>query len=129
MLTNGSTSSMMTVTMLSGRVVSRWGSAASCSRMLAYCGWSARQKSVGSDEFTNGCQNWRTTVERGSRKAAQALTRVRIRAAIIARVLARADTRLDLKTRGFAGAATDSVLSRASSLAGDAVAASGKPLG
>src|SRR5579863_974253 len=118
MLTSGSTSSMMTVTMLSGRVVSRWGSAASWSLMLAYCGWSARQKSVGSGEFTNGCQNCRTTVGRGSRKtaAAQILTRTSGSAVTIRRVLARTEKRLDLKTGGLAGTVTDSALNTVSPL-------------
>jgi hypothetical protein len=82
--------------------------------MLAYCGWSAKQKSVGSGEFTNGCQNCRTTVGRDSRKTAHVLARTSSNTAAITRVMARAENSLDLKIGRFAGTVTDSVLSTAS---------------
>src|ERR1700752_3937914 len=129
MLTSGSTSSMMTVTIVSGSVVSSWGSAASRSRMLAYCGWAARQKTVGSGEFTKACQNCRTKVGCGSRKASQAPTTARRRPVTSARVLTRIEDRLYFKTHGFGGAATDSVLNTANPSTDGAVVASGKPLG
>src|ERR1700680_3854823 len=56
-LTKGLTSSMIMVTMLSLRVVSRCGSAASRNRIVEYWRWSAMQNSTGSGDFTNGCQN------------------------------------------------------------------------
>src|ERR1700722_7625894 len=120
---------MMTVTMLSGSIVTRCGSAASRSRMLAYCGWSAKQNTVGSAELTNGCQHWWTRLERGWRKASPAPTRVKTSAPTITNDLASAESDRDLRVGGFAGTAVDSVLMAANPLPGGAIAASGNPLG
>src|SRR5579872_908748 len=67
MFTRGFRSSMITVTMVSGRVISFCGSAASRSRMFAYCTWSAIQNSAGSGDFTKGAQNCRKIVGRDPR--------------------------------------------------------------
>src|SRR6202021_2225240 len=47
----------MIVTMLSLKVISRCGSAASRRRIVEYWLWSAMQNNTGSEDFTNGSQN------------------------------------------------------------------------
>src|ERR1700678_3576068 len=59
MFTRGFRPSMITVTMVSGSVISFCGSPATRRRIFAYCTWSEMQNRAGSGDFTNGAQNSR----------------------------------------------------------------------
>src|ERR1700730_17888243 len=69
---------MISATMVSGKVISCEGSAASRRRMVEYWLWSATHMSTGFGEFTNGSQNCLKTGGRDAcHRVAEAITRAR----------------------------------------------------